>query len=386
MIHDRYGKILASACRAGRVLPLLATCWLLGTAVAAHAQVLTPLADSPFGFTSPPAGQNSNVALLSPNETLLFVSNQYSNTITVFNVAADGTLSFQGAYVTTPSLHATGIALNPAGNRLYVTTYDDTVNVHSVAADGSLAQVQAAPLGTPSSAENGIVYVSLAGGDFVYVNNNEVPNTVTAFRVLADGTVSSGAVVATNGNGDPLGFFAAPRLLVGSDRRLYVLNESSSTISVFDIDPATGNLAPVAGSPFALPADSDSSGALAISADSANLYAGTRGGDVVKYQIDPLTGALSGAQVGFTGLTDDIDGLVVDPSGAFLAGVLFLDKNIAVLDTATMTPVPNSPFGEDVTAPTSYAAGILFNGAGTRVFTGDANSSATQASVYNFGP
>jgi len=254
-----------------------------------------------------------------------------------------------------------------------------------------LAQLQAAPLGTPSSADNSVVYVSLVGGDFVYVNNNEIPNTVTSFSVLGDGTLSLGAVVATGGLGNPFGFVASPRLLAGSDLRLYVLNEGSSTISVFDIDPATGNLSPVTGSPFAFfPGDTVSSGTLAISVDAANLYAGTSVGNVIKYRIDPATGALTVAQVGFTGIVDSIDGLVLDPSGAYVVGILFLTKKIAVLDAATMASVPNSPFDEDlmqgvgVMSRPSYAGGAIFNRAGTLLFTGDSNYVNTQASVYAF--
>jgi DNA-binding beta-propeller fold protein YncE len=125
----------------------------------------------------------------------------------------------------------TGMALDPAGDRLYVATDGDTLNVHSVAADGSLTQIQAADLGTPSSAQNGVAYVPLRGGDFVYVNNNEVPNTVTCFSVLSGGALSLRAVVPTGGSGGHLGFVASPRLLAGSDQRLYVLNEGSNWLA-----------------------------------------------------------------------------------------------------------------------------------------------------------
>jgi 6-phosphogluconolactonase (cycloisomerase 2 family) len=311
------------------------------------------------------------------------VSNQDSNTITVLNVGASG-LSFQGSYATAPSFSAAGIATNPAGNRLYVATGDVTLNVHSVAADGSLTQLQAANLGTPSTAENGVVYVSLPAGDFVYVNNNEIPNTVTSFPVLSDGTLGTGLVVATGGNGFPLGFYGSPRLLAGSDRRLYVLNEASNSISVFNMDPATGNLTPVPGSPFGLPAGSDSSGALAISSDAASLYAATTDGRVIRFAVDPGTGNLGSPQASFTGIADGIDGLTLDPNGAFLVGTLFFTQNIAFLSTATMTPVPNSPFVQDgaSASPISWGAGLLFNPAGTMLFTADANYSMTQASSY----
>ena len=386
MMYDGYSKWLVRLYRTGTVLTVWASCLLLGTALAGWAEVPTPLSSSPFTFTSPPAGQNSNLALLNPDETRLFVTNQRSNTITVLNVASDGTLTFFGTYDTTPSIYATGMALNPAGDRLYVTTYSDTMNVHRVQADGSLPQLQAASLGTESSAGNSIVYVSIAGGDFVYVNNNEVPNTVTAFRVETDGTLTIQEVVSTAGNGNPIGLFAAPRLLAGSDDRLYAVNEGSNAIAVFTIAPSTGSLLQVPGSPFGLPPNATSSGALAISADAANLYAGTREGTIVQYHINGSNGTLSLGQVGFTGIIDDLAGMVVDPTGTLVVGVLFLEKRLAVLHTATMTPVTSSPFNTDITSPSAYPTGAILNRTGNLLFTGTANNTNTQVSGYMFSP
>src|SRR5713226_7752248 len=47
---------------------------------------LTPLPGSPF---TPGVGLNSNVVLLSPDDKTLFVSNQFSNTLTVFSVGSN---------------------------------------------------------------------------------------------------------------------------------------------------------------------------------------------------------------------------------------------------------------------------------------------------------
>ena len=51
---------------------------------------LTPIKGSPF---TPGVGENSNVVLLSPDGFLLFVSNQESNSVTVFSVEEGGTLN-----------------------------------------------------------------------------------------------------------------------------------------------------------------------------------------------------------------------------------------------------------------------------------------------------
>src|SRR5437867_584771 len=74
----------------------LTVCLLLASAAAAHAQPLTSIPGSPFIF----GPGDSEVTLLSPDETHLFVSNVYPNTVTVLNVAADGSLTYQGTYGT----------------------------------------------------------------------------------------------------------------------------------------------------------------------------------------------------------------------------------------------------------------------------------------------
>src|SRR5262245_53154896 len=116
--------------RSIQFLPILISLvtMLFTLAGAVQAQTpLTSLAGSPFNFYE--AGYNSNVVRLSPDETHLFVSNQDSTTLTVLNVAGDGSLSFQGVYpafVYSPYgwLLVTGLATNPAGDRLYVVGLD----------------------------------------------------------------------------------------------------------------------------------------------------------------------------------------------------------------------------------------------------------------------
>ena len=99
-------------------------------------------------------------------------------------------------------------------------------------------------------------------------------------------------------------------------------------------------------------------------------------------------GFLSVFQTASTGVTDTIDGLTLDPTGAFLVGSLFFTQQIAVLKTATMTPVPKSPFVEDGASASaiSWATDVFFNNAGTILFTADANYSDTQVSSYGASP
>ena len=115
---------------------------------------LTPLSGSPFPqplppFPAPGVGINSNVVLLSPNERLLFVSNQQSQSVTVFSVASSGNLSpVAGSPFSAPgSIFPTGMAMDQGGNFLYVAD-GSSIYGYSVASDGALTSVSGSPFPT----------------------------------------------------------------------------------------------------------------------------------------------------------------------------------------------------------------------------------------------
>lgn len=337
---------------------------------------LTPIAGSPFLFTS--GGKNSNIVALSVDESLLFVSNQASASVTVLQVASDGTLTLQGVYPSTPAQITGGIALNPAGYFLYTATGGAQVNTHYIDADGTLYQTQSAPLNTSSYCYNGIAYVSLNSGDYLYVNNDAVFNTISVLKVNpADGSLGPAVTVSTGGRGTAGDIrFAAPTLVAGSDQRLYALNVNSADITVFNIN-SNGSLTAVPGSPFHLPAFYFSSGSIAISPDANYLYAGSNGGAIVRFRIDPNTGILSVVDYNPISINGGADGLAASPNGSAVVGVYYGTGRIAALDAATMRNLPGSP----LTADSPDAAGALFNAAGTLFFSG-AVSQNTRVSVY----
>jgi 6-phosphogluconolactonase (cycloisomerase 2 family) len=93
-------------------------------------------------------GKNSNVATLSPNDQFLFVTNQGSRSITIFNVNSTGGLAFANSTaLLTPSLLA-GMATNQAGTVLYVASNPNSIYVFNIAADGSLMQAAGSPFST----------------------------------------------------------------------------------------------------------------------------------------------------------------------------------------------------------------------------------------------
>ena len=117
---------------------------------------LTPLAGSPF---MPGVGLNSNVVLLSPDDKTLFVSNQFSSSVTAFHVAQDGSLSLVPGspfLLRTPVLPV-GMATSQDGKFLYLATdFPAMISVLQVGSDGALTEVAGSPFPTGSSSPFGL--------------------------------------------------------------------------------------------------------------------------------------------------------------------------------------------------------------------------------------
>ena len=119
---------------------------------------LTPVKGSPF-VPSPPVGNNSNFVLLGAkpgtkpvaHSKLLFVSNQFSNTITVFSVGSKGALSLvKGSpFPMRPTIFfPSGMDTSPDGSLLYVAGFFNEVSVFSVSSKGVLTEVAGSPFTT----------------------------------------------------------------------------------------------------------------------------------------------------------------------------------------------------------------------------------------------
>src|SRR6516162_9127448 len=94
----------------------------------------------------------------------------------------------------------------------------------------------------------------MAQGTFVYTNNDRTPNSISAFSAAANGSLTAiaGSPFATGGNGAGGGAFGSNRITTAVVKNfLYVGNSGSNSVSGFSIDPVTGVLTSLPGSPFA---------------------------------------------------------------------------------------------------------------------------------------
>jgi 6-phosphogluconolactonase len=236
-----------------------------------------------------------------------------------------------------------------------------------------------------------------AQNNFVYTNNDKTgPNTVSGFAVGKNGVLTEvpGSPFPTGGRGGPENqgrLYASNRIRVCGNF-LYASNadHSSNSVSGFGIDPDTGTLTAVPGSPFPTGGEGHDGISLAVTPDGRFLYAGNNGSrNITVFAIGPegeLTrvGELVPAGRG-------LDGMVVSPDGQWLAAALTSEGphgSVAMFSidskSGTITPVEGSPFPpRPPSDPDELAAGIDINCASDTLFLAEGTWGTTIVDVLS---
>jgi 6-phosphogluconolactonase (cycloisomerase 2 family) len=224
--------------------------------------------------------------------------------------------------------------------------------------------------------------------NFVYTDNDSGVNSVTAFSVAPNGALTNIGTFATGGSGGAGGFFASNRArtcTVGN--RLYVANDNSNNVSGFDINPFTGSLSLVPGSPFAT---GGIGAGLGISLDcvpNGNFLIAANGGsnNITVFSITTNGALIPVAGSPFAAGGSGPDGVKVAPNGQFLSVALESSDEIGMFSIAAngaLTPVPGSPFASPATG---NVAGVEINCASTFLYAPQANSGSTDVDVFSIG-
>jgi 6-phosphogluconolactonase (cycloisomerase 2 family) len=176
-----------------------------------------------------------------------------------------------------------------------------------------------------------------SNSDFFYVANHGGSNDISAFR-YQDLMPVSGSPFPAGGSPLSLAFGSGGKFLYSANP-----DATNPSISGFSIDPISGVLVPLSGSPFPLPV----SHYMATDQTGAYLYV-TSGADVIGYSIDANTGALT-ALAGFP-VTVGVDAysITVDPTNQFLYvtddGAAHVSGFRLDASTGALSPMAGSPF------------------------------------------
>jgi len=214
---------------------------------------LTTIPGSPF----PTLGTRPNGIAIDASGSRLFVANVNSSNVSVMTIAANGALTHVSGSPFTVSTFPLDLAIDSANSRLFASHFTLGVGVYSIGVGGSLTAVGGSPFAAGGN-ERGLGIDPT--GSFVYVADSSA-NTVSGFTVGGGGSLTSiGAAVGT-GTG-PTEALVHPSLDI-----LYVSNDGSSDISIYDITPGTGALTEI--SPGS-PATSGGTGTSGMVIDDAN--------------------------------------------------------------------------------------------------------------------
>jgi 6-phosphogluconolactonase (cycloisomerase 2 family) len=227
----------------------------------------------------------------------------------------------------------------------------------------------------------------MAQGSFVYTNNDRTPNTVSGFSAAADGVLSPvpGSPFTTGGNGAGGGSFSSTRITAAVVKNfLFAGNSGSDNVSAFSIDPVTGVLTPVPGSPFVTGGIADGSG-MSLTATPDDKFLIVANGASMNITVFSVgaNGALSpvAGSPFASGAVGALASAKVTSDGRFLA-VSSAPGSISMFHisaTGALTPVPGPP-----TLDTG-AAGIDCNCASTQLFAALSGAPNSRVDVFDIG-
>jgi 6-phosphogluconolactonase len=260
---------------------------------------LTPLQGSPF-----PGGHDGFGVTATPDRQHLYVSNYGDSNLASFDIAAGSGALSPGAGSPFSTRNPVLSAVTPNGDFLYVANDANTSpaspgSVSGFAIDygtGGLTPVPGSPVAATDPGPFGPVVSP--DGEFLYVSNTgnspSAPGSVSAFQIDPD----TGAL--TEIQGSPYVAEIAPGgvAMTPDGQRLYVANGESATLSAFNRNETTGALTPISGSPF--PVGTGEPTGVAITPDGTHLYTANGSmsvpadNQVWAFSIDQGSGALTG--------------------------------------------------------------------------------------------
>jgi Domain of unknown function DUF11/MBG domain (YGX type)/Ubiquitin-activating enzyme E1 FCCH domain/Lactonase, 7-bladed beta-propeller len=203
---------------------------------------------------------------------------------------------------------------------------------------------------------------------FVYVNNQGVDNSVVAFSVSSNGSLSeiTGSPYSTGGAGATASCYGADRIVVSAaGNLLFVSNGGDQTISVFSINPATGALTLGPGSPFASGLTLDACNAISLAATPDGKYLMASSNGQVKTFNVAANGVLTPAASTTNCCSPNI-GMKISSNGQLLALSNENSVSMYIINAdGSLTAAAGSPFPR---TGTGLISGLDFSCAADRLY------------------
>lgn len=311
-----------------------------------------------------------------------FLFSAQLNTVSGFTLSATGAPSLVGSQAGPNS--SLGIVVDKSASFLFVSDFQNgavdafTINPTS----GALSAVTGSPfVASPAPGVGGVAVDPST--KFLYVTQMN-SSAVTAFTIAA----GTGVLTPIPGSPFPAGKTPIQALVDPSGKFLYVsnLNDAMGGISGYTINPTSGVLTAIAGAPFPTQAGFPGPNHMAIGAGDKFLYvamSGTANANhgISAFTVDPSSGALTQIAGSPFPTGNDPQGIATDPSGKFLYTANIQDKTVSAFtidSSGALTVVSGSPFTTQA-AP----AALAIDPAGQFLFVGESANSGMEAFNIN---
>jgi 6-phosphogluconolactonase len=268
---------------------------------------LTPLPGAPLV-----GGAFPRALAIATSGPFAYVATAFPNSVLGFSVnRSDGSLSaLPGFPFAASGEGAIALATDGLGRFLYIGNNFGDIAAYRIESSGQLSAVPGQPFPAVGVVGSNCL-ASDPAGNFLYVATGAITAALSVYRI--DPVTGE----LTHVPGSPFPAEAGPNVVATdpSGRFLYVANEQTENISAYRVDPSSGALAPVAGSPF--PAGPRP---LALTVDPVGrfVFVGNAFDLVSAFSRDATTGALTPVPGSPFSSGHQPNSLFADPAGAAL--------------------------------------------------------------------
>ena len=324
---------------------------------------LAPLVGSPLtGGTFPVS------VSVDPTGRFAYIADAGMNSVSAFGIdAASGKLT-----QITGSPFATGdtpecVAVHPSGSFVYVAHSGGVTAYASDANSGALTQV-----GVFSAGPDATTIAADPSGNFLYVASVTSQSTHT----FAVNTTTGALTLVENSNARHAPIFVAltsgNTAVTTRPKFVYQANFGSSNLSAFSVDPATGTLAALAGSPFSI---GGSPASVATSPDGRFVFVADFTGNTIAAFLADTSGVLTPVTGSPFAVPSSPRDVWVDPSGLYLyVAHQSASDNLSMFNIDQSTGVLSLISGSPLTVG-SAPESLTMTPAGKYLVTGNTSSS-----------